>query len=54
MTKSAKGTVDKPGKYVKAKSGLNRKILDKSWHQVALLTEYKACETVLVDPKHTS
>ena len=54
MTKSAKGTPDKPGKHVKAKSGLNREILDKSWHRVALLTQYKARETVLVDPKHTS
>ena len=54
MTKSANGTPDKPGKHVRAKSGLNREILDKSWYQVALLTAYKACETVLVDPKHTS
>ncbi|MCE2407794.1 MAG: transposase, partial [Pseudomonadales bacterium] len=54
MTKSAKGTPDKPGKHVKAKSGLNREILNKSWHRVVLLTAYKARETVLVDPKHTS
>ncbi len=31
MTKSASGTKDKPGKNVRAKSGLNRSILEQSW-----------------------
>ena len=31
MTKSAKGTKDKPGKNVKAKSGLIRSILEQGW-----------------------
>jgi putative transposase len=36
MTRSAKGTVDQPGRNVAAKSGLNRAILTKGWHQFAL------------------
>ena len=36
MTKSAKGTIDSPGHKVAAKSGLNRAILSKGWHQFAL------------------
>ena len=32
MMKSAKGTVENPGKNVKAKSGLNRSIADEAWH----------------------
>lgn len=36
MTKSAKGTLDQPGRNVAAKSGLNRAILSKGWHQFAL------------------
>ena len=36
MTRSAKGTLTEPGRNVKAKSGLNRAILAKGWHQFAL------------------
>ena len=36
MTRSAKGTLKTPGINVKAKSGLNRAILQKGWHQFAL------------------
>lgn len=36
MTKSAKGTIASPGRNVAAKSGLNRAILSKGWHQFAL------------------
>lgn len=36
MTKSAKGTLESPGRHVAAKSGLNRAILSKGWHQLAL------------------
>jgi putative transposase len=36
MTRSAKGTVEQPGRNVAAKSGLNRAILGKGWHQFAL------------------
>ena len=36
MTRAAKGSLDKPGRNVRAKSGLNRAILAKGWHQFAL------------------
>jgi len=42
MTGSAKGTVKKPGKNVKAKAGLNKAILDKGWHMIESFTKYKA------------
>ena len=42
MSKSAKGTFHKPGKNVKAKSGLNRAILDKGWHKLETYLAYKA------------
>ncbi|MDY0222868.1 MAG: transposase, partial [Desulfobacterium sp.] len=42
MTKSAKGTIEKPGKSVKAKSGLNRSILDKGWNMMENFIKYKA------------
>ncbi len=42
MTKSAKGTEEQPGKNVKAKTGLNRAILDKGWHMLEAFTKYKA------------
>lgn len=36
MLRTAKGTLDNPGRNVKAKSGLKRAILAKGWHQFAL------------------
>jgi len=58
MTKSAKGTVEKPGKNVKAKSGLNRSILNQGWYLFQKLIEYKMFwsggKVVYVDPKYTS
>ena len=53
MTKSAKGTVGKPGKHVKAKSGLNRKILASAWGTLELCLNYKM-EVRKVHPAHTS
>lgn len=41
MTKSSKGTIEKPGKNVKAKSGLNREILHQSWGILYSMLEYK-------------
>jgi putative transposase len=41
MTRSAKGTLDNPGKNVNAKSGLNRSILDKGWSAFCRMLEYK-------------
>ncbi len=41
MTASAKGTKEAPGKNVKAKSGLNRKILNTGWHRFEQCLSYK-------------
>jgi putative transposase len=41
LSKSVKGTSEKPGKSVKAKSGLNRSILDASPYQMRRQLEYK-------------
>lgn len=46
MTRSAKGTVDSPGVNVRAKSGLNRSILDKGWGMFAQRLEHKAAGRV--------
>jgi putative transposase len=58
MTRSAKGTRDAPGANVKAKSGLNRAILSKGWHQFALAlasaSRYSGTRVVTVPPQHTS
>ncbi|MDL2082256.1 transposase [Streptomyces sp. GXMU-J15] len=42
MTRSAKGTVDAPGRNVRAKSGLNRSILAQGWGLLRQRTEHKA------------
>ena len=42
MTASARGTVDKPGKNVNQKAGLNRSILNSGWGKVIEFTRYKA------------
>lgn len=58
MSKSAQGTVDEPGKNVKAKSGLNRSILDQAWGYFRIQLEYKlnwlGGEFRVVNPKYTS
>jgi putative transposase len=58
MTRSAKGTLDKPGTNVRAKSGLNRAILGKGWHQFALAlssaARYTATTVVRVPAAYTS
>jgi putative transposase len=58
MTRSAKGTLEKPGTNVKAKSGLNRAILSKGWHQLALAlasaSRYSGTRVVTVPPQLTS
>lgn len=41
LTKSAKGTADKPGKNVKQKAGLNKSILEQCWGLLAALLSYK-------------
>ena len=42
LSKSAKGSIENPGKHVKAKSGLNRSILDKGWHKLESYLAYKS------------
>ena len=41
MSKSASGNVEKPGRMVKQKSGLNRSILDQGWGMFGVFLEYK-------------
>ena len=58
MSKSAKGTVEAPGKNVKQKSGLNRAILDQSWFAFRCQLDYKlqwqGGALVAVPPQNTS
>ena len=58
MSKSARGTKKNPGRNIKAKSGLNRSILDQGWFEFRRQLEYKlkwrGGHLELVDPKHTS
>ena len=58
MTASAKGTVEQPGRNVRAKSGLNRRILDRGWGEFRRQLGYKLAwnggTLLLVDPKNTS
>lgn len=42
MSKSAKGTQEEPGKHVKAKSGLNKSILDQGWSVFKEQLKYKS------------
>jgi len=58
MMKSAKGTIENPGKNVAAKSGLNRSIADEAWYLFEQLLTYKmewrGGRVEYVDPKYTS
>ena len=58
MSKSAKGTVEEPGRNVTAKSGLNRSILDQGWGEFKRQLDYKCRwrggELLLVPPQYTS
>jgi putative transposase len=58
MTCSARGTVDEPGRNVRAKAGLNRAIADSGWGQLRELLAYKLEERggqlVAVPAQHTS
>jgi putative transposase len=58
MSKSAKGNAEKPGKNVKAKSGLNKSILDQGWGMFVSFLEYKQAwsggDVLKVNPQYTS
>jgi len=58
MVRSAKGTIEEPGKKVSQKAGLNRSILDAAWGRFTNMIAYKAEEAgrkvVFVNPKNTS
>ncbi len=53
MTKSASGSVEKPGKHVAQKRGLNRAILRRGWRRLERYMNYKTY-TEKIDPKYTS
>jgi len=58
MSKSAKGNIDNPGNHVKAKSGLNKSILDQGWYefrrQLVYKQQWRGGDVILVNPKNTS
>ncbi len=58
MSGSASGTLENPGRCVKAKSGFNKAILDQGWYEFRRQLEYKlswrgGC-LILVPPQNTS
>ncbi|MFB9470439.1 RNA-guided endonuclease InsQ/TnpB family protein [Nonomuraea salmonea] len=58
MTRSASGTIDRPGRNVTAKAGLNRSILDAGWGVFLTVLAHKAesagRELIAVNPAGTS
>lgn len=54
MTQSARGTRERPGRNVRAKSGLNRAVLSTGWAALARLLDYKARRVVRVPARYTS
>lgn len=58
MAKSAAGDLASPGRNVRAKSGLNKSILDQGWFEFRRQLEYKLAwaggELIAVDPRNTS
>jgi len=58
MSRSAKGTIENKGRNVKAKSGLNRSILDQGWYEFRRQLEYKqqwlGGDVLAIAPQYTS
>mgnify|MGYP000775852109 FL=1 len=58
MSRSASGTFELPGKNVRAKSGLNKSILDQGWFGFRRQLEYKlkwlGRKLVVIPPQYTS
>jgi len=58
MSKSAAGTTGQPGRNVRAKSGLNRSILDQGWFELRRQLEYKQAwrggQVLAINPAYTS
>lgn len=58
MSKSAAGTINQPGRNVRAKSGLNRSILDQGWYELRRQLEYKQSwrggQVLAINPAYTS
>jgi putative transposase len=58
MSRSAAGTTEKPGRNVRAKSGLNKSILDQGWFEFRRQLDYKLAWNggwlVAVPPQYTS
>src|SRR5258708_7251459 len=58
LSKSAAGTIEKPGRNVRAKSGLNKSILDQGWFEFRRQRDYKVgwqgSMLVAVPPQYTS
>ena len=58
MSKSAAGTTDAPGRNVRAKSGLNKAILDQGWFEFRRQLDYKlqwgGGHLIAVPPRNTS
>ena len=58
MSRSAAGSIETPGRHVRAKAGLNRSILDQGWFEFRRQLEYKLSwnggSLILVPPQNTS
>ncbi|MCQ4323335.1 RNA-guided endonuclease InsQ/TnpB family protein, partial [Stutzerimonas stutzeri] len=58
MSRSAAGSTEKPGRNVRAKSGLNKSILDQGWFEFRRQLDYKLAWNggwlVAVPPQYTS
>ncbi len=58
MSRSAAGTKENPGRQVKAKSGLNKSILDQGWAEFRRQLEYKQLwrggKVIAISPQNTS